>query len=297
MSQRTYPQVLLLGCGLNRAYGSDSWDQLIDHLSECNSFQSTLPMPLKVILATKGSVTSAIKSHGNMLWGTVKNSDFRRNLQDILSIGFDDILTTNYSYELEIAAIGSETITSSQLNKNRVHTADVRQAEGRYFLHTYQNVDFMGTKNRIWHIHGIARNPSSVIIDHYQYGNLFSRIKNFLEKRGNQYVEKQNRGEMENNSWIDSFILGELYVLGFGYGVSEFDLWWLLERKRRERAETGPVHFYQKDADVLDSGTEEKLDLLQCYNARIHMIKANNYKDFYSAAIKDIRKRIYERKH
>lgn len=213
-------------------------------------------------------------------------------------MGFSDILTTNYSYELEIAASGRENISKWQLKEGRTHTKTVRRAEGKYYLHTYQEVSYKQIENRIWHIHGEARCPSSIVIGHYQYGNLFSRIREYLKQAGNKYVEEQKAQELTGtdaayiSSWIDAFILGDVHILGFGYNVSEFDLWWLLDRKMREKAQKGTTHFYYYDEETKTADVRDKLNLLQCYGVTLHAVPESNRKFFYDRALEVIHQQM-----
>ena len=45
-------------------------------------------------------------------------------LRDLLTMGFDDILTTNYSYELEEAALGKYELTDRQVAKLMRYTSE-----------------------------------------------------------------------------------------------------------------------------------------------------------------------------
>ena len=46
--------------------------------------------------------------------------------------------------------------------------------------------------------------------------------------------------------------MGEVYAVGFGFDPSEFDIWWAIERKAREKANHGLLHAYM-------IGTEDDL--------------------------------------
>ena len=106
------PQILLLGNGINRAFNSDSWDDLLNSVDEREERYDIgdyrCPETLKAILVTKDNVDKALQHEqerlGNL--GTEKPENQIRLLQRLLDMGFDEILTTNYSYELETAALG-----------------------------------------------------------------------------------------------------------------------------------------------------------------------------------------------
>ena len=84
-------------------------------------------------------------------------------------------MTTNYTYELEQAALHPGKISKSKIKAMMHHTEGSKIAEGKYLLHTYNRAVVSGHHNRIWHIHGEARKPDSMILGHYYYGKLLRR--------------------------------------------------------------------------------------------------------------------------
>lgn len=113
-----------------------------------------------------------------------------------------------------------------------------------------------------------------------------------LDKRENQQKIRQEKYLPPiMDSWIDAFIMGDVYVLGFGYDFSEMDMWWLLNRKKREKAHHGKVLFYGPSF-----GKELKLSLLNTYGVQTEDLgfraQGPDYKAFYEAAISDIQKRV-----
>ena len=179
-------------------------------------------------------------------------------------------------------------------------------------LHSFNQITYNGVENKIWHIHGEARKFDSMVLGHYQYGSIFSKLKQYLEKTGKEYIKKQEKCEsIEIQSWIDAFILGDVHVLGFGFDTSEFDLWWLINRKKREKASHGKVYFYEP----IKKDFDERIELLKSLDVEIQdygivipdklskdapiseQNKRNEeitqaYKRFYLCALEDIKKRI-----
>ena len=135
-----------------------------------------------------------------------------------------------------------------------------------------------------------------MVLGHYFYGNTVARMKAYLEQYGGLYSHYQKQGQDKPlRSWLDAFIMGDVYVLGFGFDLSEFDLWWLLNRKKLEKADHGKVYFYQPHTAAFD----EKLELLKLLNVEIldcgfteSCDNPCDYKAFYNAAIQDIQERI-----
>ena len=256
------PQVLLLGNGLNLAYGGVSWENLLKNISVRNDITENLrcPMPLQAVLYTNNNIKTAMERQKEKLFGSLATESQATVLQDILTSDFDEILTTNYSYELEMAALGHSIADDKPIKKMAEHTSKVQRVESKYLLHTYNKASCKGKENHIWHIHGEARKPDSMILGHYYYANLLGRMIKYTFDNENRYESNAKSGkETEISSWLDAFILGDVYVLGFTFDVSEFDLWWLLNRKLREKAPHGNVYFFEP----YSGGFNEKIELLK----------------------------------
>ena len=151
-------KVLLLGNGINRSFSSETWDDIIRNMAmEMNpesvlakeGYKSSLPLPLQAVVASKNKVNDYMKNNKKRFYGKVIDDEFKNRLQAILEAGFDDILTTNYSYELEIASTDKMEVSDYYLNQIRRTTKKDRKAEGRLFVHTYNEVTYKGVSNRI----------------------------------------------------------------------------------------------------------------------------------------------------
>lgn len=167
-------------------------------------------------------------------------------------------------------------------------------------LHTYYDI----ANTKIWHIHGEGRKKNSIVLGHYYYGNLLARYKEYFVGIRNKYRQMEDVGETPPiKSWLDAFILGDVYILGLGMVFSEIDLWWLFNRKKRENASCGKIYFLEprqgKDVDL-------KRELLRCYDVelrdygveldspktddedevrRVEEINKEKYRMFYDTAI------------
>ncbi len=95
----------------------------------------------------------------------------------------------------------------------------------------------------VFHIHGERLRKHSLVLSYYSYANSVSRLIELNKQRGNDYQEKQMANEeIVAKCWLDYFVMGEVYAIGFGFDPSEFDIWWAIERKAREHADHGPLH-------------------------------------------------------
>ena len=311
------PQVLLLGNGINQLNGGVSWNDFLREIATKKEIVDgvipvealTCPEPLKAILVTEDHVDVAMQDYCNRIAFREQTEQVCVLYKKLLSLGFDDVLTTNYTYELEIAASTSKEMSRYRIEKLMRHTDAVKQAERKYLLHTYNQLAVDGCINRVWHIHGEARKPDSTVLGHYYYGNLLCKIKEYLHHRN--YAENK-----EMKSWVDSFIMGDVYILGFGFGFSELDLWWLLNRKAREKSATGKVYFYEAEPVRFDEKQEllrmlrraydgeAVVEIVNCgYKKKIILkdgvektVLDGRYEDFYNDAIADIAGRINGRK-
>ena len=260
--------VLLLGNGIDRSFNSNpiSWGELLDKMTTNHDLpdHDMLPFPLEVVLRTNDHVDEALKAHCLELKGSAADDKLREVLTRLLTLGFDDILTTNYDYTLEGTAFYPDDVSFARAAKTMEHTAEVKRAEGKYMLHTYNAAAMNGVNNRIWHIHGEARKPSGMVIGHYLYVNLVSKWKEKLNERDQAY--KNFDQTKPSGCWLDSFIMGNVYVLGFGFDFSELDLWWLINRKKREKAlPHGKVIFYTPE----NKSEAAKYALLNAYGVEI----------------------------
>lgn len=296
------PQILLLGNGINRAFSSDSWDDLLNSIdSRSDKYKISdlsCPETLKAILVTNDNVDKALAGKKEQLanLGAAKPERQLVLLRRLLGIGFDGILTTNYSYELEVAALGD--INEGKLKRIQRHTDEVKRCESRFMLHTYNSVTYKGVEQKIWHVHGEARKPDSMVLGHYYYGLLLGKMLEVNKKRGNSYFfDQQNERPQRIGAWTDAFILGDVYILGFGFGFAESDMWWLLNRKKREVSEIGRTFFYE--LNHAGKSNREKLDLLKLMNAEIvsFVVKNECWADEYSKAIDDIAIKVKENRN
>ncbi len=316
---KRFPQVLLVGNGLNRAFQGDSWknavlkmwkNQRLKTETEKEAAKEALPYPFLIVLGTNDNVDTVLKEEEeneekaenkekkikkiNEYFPTIKDTpELTAMYGKLLTAGFDHILTTNYTYELERTAYPNVISIENYAARNLQSVSVPNKApERKYLLHTYYNVEYEGHKNKIWHIHGEVRKPDSIILGHDYYGRLLNKYQSeFAERKDKQFMHQKEGKDPIMNSWLDAFIMGDVHVLGFGYDLSEFDLWWLLSRKKRENAECGKVYFYEPSF-----GKEMKHELMRAYGVKVSDLGFDSekvdYKAFYEKAIEHICNKI-----
>lgn len=333
------PKVLLLGNGLCRAYGGMSWDKLLDEIKDRKAFPQAarnyvMPMPLKAAMLANNALADRLRrivAEGKtgeaqaetINWGSfVKTTvHMREQIKKLINCDFDYVLTTNYSYEIEAALLEKEKPSPKEIAE-LMNFYEVDNAQTQFLINTFNLVKDMP----IWHIHGEARKPDSMILGHYYYGKLLRRCvarldgtKENLEGQKPTYHGKEK--EFKRNlrikrpqkigSWIDAFVLGDVYILGFGMDFSEADLWWLAEYKSNHQEFCGKTIFYEPEqseiatcvmdgnlacdklADYVLSTQCKRLLMNKTYDVEIKTLgmtihSNSDYKDFYTRAIRDI---------
>lgn len=285
------PKVLLLGNGLNRVYGGASWAGLLEKINRTGYTPSevgSIPLPLQAVLLSNDHVNSSLQQVADELSQCDLHPWQAKQLQALLALPFDCILTPNFTYEVECAADPDFARVKLRHRKYQRHTPAVTQAERQFMLHTYYALPTPNGEVPLFHIHGEARKTRSMILGHYYYGNLLLRYDRYLARRapGCRYRIGNDPRGVPIYSWLDYFILGDVYSLGFGFDTAEMDLWWLLCRKKRECAAHGELYFIEPTRSIY----ETKFALLRAYNARHITLgysepSGAGYRAFYEKAI------------
>jgi hypothetical protein len=201
-------------------------------------------------------------------------------LMDWASIPFSAILTTNYTYELEKALDSAFVCLPGRKCKARIVAYEGNGKYNTEQLHTYFQID---DAPPIWHIHGEAARHGTMILGHYYYGKLLSKMQQYVSSLiARHRVNKAKGQDMWVRSWIDLFMLGNIYIVGLGMSLSEMDLWWLVNCKKRNFPNT-KVTLYKPDIQ-----TEERL-LAEAYGVTV---KTDGYTGDYRAYYQDTCERL-----
>ena len=128
------------------------------------------------------------------------------------------------------------------------------------------------------------------------------------------YVKKVNPtlndiDDVDEN-WIEPFVSGDVYILGFGMNTAETDLWWLLQhksviqKKKKNSEEKAKTIFFNPqpygitcancNKQYIHGGEEWcKLEMLKNHGVEIRHIPFDNtnnsYDQFYRNALKSIK--------
>lgn len=319
------PQIILIGNGLERKNEESgtsrkvgkSWNEMVESLKDPNCVAygegdlESIPFPLKYhLMASPQDAPYPLcakdrqKEQRDLAKAaqdleTVTNEALRRLPQ----LRADHIFTTNYTYSLERAFYPRRNMLDSgarseiRFNHCRERTKSGHlKREQNYRLNTgYFAKNDDGSEVKLWHIHGECTVAGSIILGHDGYGRLLSRIVPVCGD-WHKYHDLRKGTPYGFASWPELFLFGDVYILGLGLGISEFDLWWLLRRKQREEKATGRVYFYTNDTDRPGKRDYRDRDLmLSALGVQINpggVKKGTDHDRFYEQAMDDIERRI-----
>ena len=324
ISNSCRPQVLLIGNGLERGCEPSipdpkgvteqlSWEELVSAISVkgcavlSEKENEKIPFPLKYSLlsvpesAPIGMDKAMIDEEEHRLQSAMnklsQHSTWR--LDALKTLGADHILTTNYSYGLEQSFFpGKNFFNPNTRKKHRFNLNPIIKnhkpvREVNYRMHTgYLAKNQDGNQVGLWHIHGECTVSRGVVLGHDRYGRLLSRIEKLCDTQ-NYFAISKKPEKVSIKSWAELFLYGDIYIVGFGFNLSEFDLWWLMKRKQRERMGPGRVYFYEHPNS--NSLTQK---MMRAHGAELPNVgaTAGDYDDFYKKAFADIAKRIRKNK-
>lgn len=309
------PQILLIGNGLEREKsGQPEWSTLLDVLRApgrdpiTDEEKEKIPFPLLYQLVSTPlpapSVldTDGIRAEERRLAEGIKCLKHSSNelLDRLPAIGADHVFTTNYPYSLEAAFFPRRNFQNSRSRDGVRFSLVVPDKDGKphreqcYRLHTgYETKNHDGSRVGLWHIHGETGVPNGIIVGHDRYGRLLSRMEQLCGKEIRRSKDTEPRAF---RSWPELFLFGDVYVLGFGYALCEYDLWWLLRRKQRERYADGSVYFFYNGQKP---GQSVRDQLLEAHGVQINPFGVKSqpdYTTFYSLAMDVITEQIRKNK-
>lgn len=234
------PKILLLGNGINRAFNKGSWDDLLNEINrtefsdEQREAIKRMPYPLIPVICTENNVDDALDCISEKLVTESVEDNQAELYKKICLLGYDAILTTNYTYDIEKSINPSFAIKSKASCKYRYNTNADKVTENEKPLHKYFYLD--EKYPTIWHIHGEAALPKTMILGAYGYVNTSSAIRHCANRTLRRYKGcVSHKTEFTPYNWVDYFLLGNVDIVGFGLDISEIDIWWLIEYKQRHK--------------------------------------------------------------
>jgi hypothetical protein len=199
---------------------------------------------------------------------------------DLMNLGFTNILTTNYDYNLENSV-------GQKWEKN--HPAK----EDYYSLFRRNSI---GQQN-VWHIHGELNTSKSIMLGHEQYSGYMQKIGSFLTsgvatevkaREGRPYLSsfsgKKSKTKGDVPTWVDLFLEKEVHIIGFSFDYTENHLWNLLMQKEklsRKYLSIGEIFYHRCSDHKQTTADEAKLSILTSLGANIKDHVGSSYEKAY----------------
>ena len=278
------PNVLFIGNGLLQLGGGGNWSSLLNKINPKPDYTIDL-VGVPYAMQPEALCGVDVEEVQRKTSASIEDGNAHILLRKVLQLPFDAIITTNYTYEIE--TVLSDNVWNEKERRKAFFALDgkshVRHNTSVCNLIQCRN----GRKIPVFHAHGERLRKHSLILSYYSYANSVSRLVSLNKQRGNTYQEHQEANEsIECLSWLDYFLLGNVYSIGFGFDTSEFDIWWAIERKAREKARHGKLHAYMIVNDERPSPIDKLFQAMDvmCH----HVIKIADY----SAAYQEVYEKI-----
>ncbi len=284
------PNVLFLGNGILQLAGGGNWSSLLGKLKKNPDMEVSLdgiPLAMQPECLQGTDIEEVQRISATSICECEK--DPYGCLTRLVALPFDAILTTNYTYEIERELAGREW---NETIRRRTFAALHGSPHVRNNTCICNMVPCRdGRTVPVFHIHGERMRKHSLVLSYYSYANAVSRMIELNKQRGNDYQNLQEAGEtLECYSWLDYFIMGNVFAVGFGFNTSEFDVWWAIERKAREKAKHGLLHAYMISDRGFENAQRVLFDAMKVVNHEISV--TDQYSIGYQQAIQDIGKNI-----
>lgn len=252
-------KALLIGNGVNLLDSSQSfsWGALLQDLKnkyginvDLDNVFKPFPLAFEEMLHQKpGSddFSMSVKTlkqgiSGSILDQLKDKKGFNKYHEKLISLGYDDILTTNYDYSLQTSFIPDFVNIKDKLAINR--------QERKYSLKRGYKL----AEKTVWHIHGELYdsrdnkesskyyNEESIMIGYEHYASYLEKIQENINtgQKGSQEISNQSlmirlRDRILSPFWTDIFFTHNIDIIGQGFDFSENHLWWLINYRANEK--------------------------------------------------------------
>lgn len=292
--------VVFFGNGLNRISDVNvGWSTLLKKCVSNQNYSDKVPYTLQyengIFAQLSKKRESEIKKCESKIKETIAKRVSGCNTNEVyeklVDLCVEDYVTTNYDHAFDKALL-----------KSGYNLCESRSFEKRYSIYRcriYQKNG--GVQKRGWAIHGDCEKPRTLILGHEQYGGQLRKISLLLNKA---YMTKNVGWDFsalyKECSWIDFFFNANVYFIGFGLPYEEMDIWWLLVKRGKIKAQHQEEHLKNRICfyEVVDRDDNQYLDkknlLESMFVAYEHFEKEdkNEYRELYEAIIENIKKSI-----
>lgn len=286
---------LLLGNGINRVALQKEWLEILRELAHkfgaADLAQHLEGKPLSMFIEELSALSTGrfrdaenrVKREFVQLLNQIDPIDAHRRICDPFSV----IMTTNYDFTVEEALVGP------------LHSPAFLAPESRYSLFRRHQA---GGKE-VWHVHGDATRPASMVLGFDQYAGSLQKIRNYVtsgidvSSLPHRLSSPVKNGILDFNvtrpvySWVDHFLRDHVHIVGLGMDFTEIDLWWLLLHKRRREHRSGLVFYYHIFLDDHAANTPVT-SLLRSLGVEVVSVLERTYEKGYLKAADLIEERV-----
>lgn len=288
LSSDAFPRVLLLGNGILKLSGGISWKQLLSNIQNRELPEAEVnkvPFCMQPELLSSAEAEVIRRQVGEKM--SASAPCISPQLEKLLALEFDCILTTNYTYEVETI------LTGGRWNE-RMRQKCLRVVHGSSHVHHNLSICYQIPRAdrppvQVWHIHGDAMRHTSLILSYYSYAAAMFKLQEYNKQLGNTLQEYQQSGKpLPVHSWLDWFLASDVYTVGYGFDFSEIDLWWALERKKREKANVGRLYHLNLE-EHMPADNKSMLEALGAHYEGI-VLENGSWANGYEAVIDQLKK-------
>lgn len=282
-------KTIFFGNGINLLGKGESWDSVLIQLSEGNILPPIGSNTLKYEYVVLNKEKYVTRPFGSDMGFTITEDDvmllesvnteyeiIKKGLADRLSknkvsdypfynrladLQADNYITTNYESFIKDALVEKGYKVQEPVNhclKQRAH-------------YTLSNESRL---IRLWNIHGTIEYHESIMLGLYEYCD---------------YVKGFNKLYKEEYSWLNVMLTSDVYILGFGLGYEEIDLWYFLVSRKRlyhdKKEAANRIVFYAIEDKSYDIG---KIKMLEALDVEVVTIPFDWSSDAYKNAYNDI---------
>ncbi|MBP3197523.1 MAG: hypothetical protein J6N21_11035 [Butyrivibrio sp.] len=285
------PNILLLGNGMlrlsnNSSNTGTSWEKLLASISILNKPEDVKNIPYA--MQPEALCGTDVEDIQRRVADNIKTvSNIHPLLQELLTLPFDAILTTNYTYEIEEELSKKPFTPYARKKAFTALDGNTKVNHNTFVCNMITTPD--GRTIPVFHIHGEKERKHSMVLSYYSYAKSLSLLTKYNKDLGNQLFEcQQNKVNHKCKCWLDFFLIGNVWSVGFGLDVSEFDVWWAIERKSREIADKGYFKAYFGGIDNETNPQKILLSSMQ-FNYQFYPVINDDYSAMYRKIIDDIK--------
>ncbi len=282
--------ILLFGNGINRCFGSLSWNDLLKQIADDNySFYHKSHSPTlefdKLMLINKYTNLSAINTLDRI------NDGYQAVYKKYLDLLISDILTTNFDYAIERSL--EPKFVYSKNTGNKVLAQETCCSTLRHILLEGKS---------IFHIHGELSKEKSICLGTLDYARNLNGIIAKITDKSDVTGELNLKDDVFSGTlatWAQFFFTDNIYCVGIGLCDCDIDLWWLIIYRAKllangdTRITNKIVYYYTHEGEP----NTDFVDLLKSLHIEVRnkTVYSGEWEKAYIDIADDIQKQIDEK--